>query len=314
MRAAGFAIGLVFVAACGDDSAVTGNDAAATSDAVATKDAAATNDASPTSDGAAPTCPGARPDATNTGVPPNVKLTVVTQDVVVTQDGTTIDAQDIKGFLTIKASHVRVTRSIVRGHATAATTAIIRIDSGTDIVIEDTEIAAAEPSVDVDGLSGGHVIARRLNVHGGVDGMKLGDDARVECSWIHGLVSFPSDPNQGGGPTHNDAIQILAGKNITILGSRLEATKDQNAAVQITQDFGAVSGVLLEANYADGGGCTFNLSHKGGTSLAVTTRNNRFGRSSFFDCPILKSTKTTLDSKGDVWDDDGKPVPVQTHD
>jgi len=40
----------------------------------------------------------------------------------------------------------------------------------------------------------------------------------------------------------------------------------------------------------------------------------RFGRNSFFDCPILKSTKTTQTSSGDVWDDDGTPVPVQTHD
>jgi hypothetical protein len=31
-------------------------------------------------------------------------------------------------------------------------------------------------------------------------------------------------------------------------------------------------------------------------------------------CPMPKSTKTTLASTGDVWDDDGAPVPVQTHD
>ena len=44
------------------------------------------------------------------------------------------------------------------------------------------------------------------------------------------------------------------------------------------------------------------------------TLDNRFGRNSFYGCPILKSTKTTLDSQGDVWDDDGTPVPIQTHD
>jgi hypothetical protein len=86
------------------------------------------------------------------------------------------------------------------------------------------------------------------------------------------------------------------------------------AAIQVTQDFGAVTTVRIEHNWADGGGCSFNLSHKGGADLAIVTRDNRFGRNSSFSCPILKSTKTTLDSAGDVYDDTGAPVPVQTHD
>jgi len=259
-------------------------------------------------------CLGAKPDATNTGVPAGVTLTQVTDDVTVTTDGAVIDAQDIHGFLRIQASHVTVSRSIVRGAATTATTAIIRIDSGTDITITDTEVAAAAPSVDLDGVWASGATLTRLHVHGGVDGMKLGDDTRVECSFVHDLISFASDPNQGGGPTHNDAIQILAGARIAIAGNQLVAARDQNAAIQVTQDFGAVSELSIAGNWADGGGCTFNLSHKGGASLAVTTRDNRFGRDSFFACPILKSTQTTLDSMGDVFDDDGSPVPVQTHD
>lgn len=270
---------------------------------------AATGDA-----GTAGPCPGARPDATNTGVPPAVPLAVVDRDVIVTVDGTVIDAQDIRGFLTIRASGVRVSRSIVRGRATTATTAIIRIDRGSDIAITDTEVAAATPSVGVDGVWASGATLTRVHVRGGVDGMKLGNDTRVECSYIHDLASFASDPNQGGGPTHNDAIQILSGARIAITGNQLVAARSQNAAIQITQDFGAVSDVRVEHNWADGGGCTFNLSHKGGASLAVVTRDNRFGRGSSFGCPILKSTQTTLDSTGDVYDDNGAAVPVQTHD
>ena len=71
----------------------------------------------------------------------------------------------------------------------------------------------------------------------------------------------------------------------------------------------------LESNWADGGGCTFNISHKGAASLAdVHVIGNRFGRNSFYDCPILKSTQTTLELSGNVWDDTGMTVPVQTHD
>jgi hypothetical protein len=308
-------LALVF-SACSEDAPATNDGGPSPVTDGGGTDVATTSDATAPGDSGSPKpCPGAKPDATNTGVPPGTKLTKVTKDVVVTTDGTTIDAQDIEGFLTIKASHVKVTRTIVRGKATAATTAIVRIDSGTDITLEDVEVVAAVPSVDVDGVWGSNFVARRLHVHGGVDGMKLGDGSRVECSYVHDLAYFASDPNQGGGPTHNDAIQILSGKSIAIVGNNLLATKNDNAAIQITQDFGAVSDVHVERNWADGGGCTFNFSHKGQASLGdLHTSNNRFGRSSFFDCPILKSTKTTLDSQLDVWDDDGKPVPIQTHD
>src|SRR5215468_9149174 len=51
-------------------------------------------DASGSDGNEVPACPGARPDATNTGVPASVTLTVVDHDVVVTSDSTVIDAQD----------------------------------------------------------------------------------------------------------------------------------------------------------------------------------------------------------------------------
>src|SRR5882672_7893577 len=182
-------------------------------------------------------CSGKKPDATNTGVPAGVSLTVMNGDVTVSMNDTTIDAQDIHGFLIIKASRVRVTRSIVRGRVATANGAGIRMQSGTDILIEDTEVALANPSAYLDGISGSNFTVRRANIHGGVDGMKLGSNSTVECSYIHDLMSFDSDPNQNGGPTHNDAIQILSGTGIHIVGNELLAAKDQNSAIQVTEDF-----------------------------------------------------------------------------
>jgi hypothetical protein len=267
--------------------------------------------------GATASCIGTKPTAANTGVPAGVTLTVVNGNVMVTQDGTTIDAQDIHGFLTIAASNVHVTRTIVRGPSTPFTqnAGVIRINSGSNILIEDVEIAVAAPSATVDGMWGDHFTGRRMNIHGGVDGLKAGSNTTLECSYIHDQSSFASDPNQGGGPTHNDAIQILDGTGIHIVGNQLVAAMDQNAAIQVTQDFGVVGDLHMESNWADGGGCTFNISHKGAASLTdVHAIANRFGRNSYFNCPILKSTQTTLELVGNVWDDDGTPVPVQTHD
>jgi len=267
--------------------------------------------------GAASSCIGIKPTASNTGVPGGFLPSPVNGDMTITQDGTIIDGKDIYGFLIIKASDVRVTRSIVRGHSTPYTqnTGVIRIDSGTNILLEDVEVAVGAPSATVDGIWGDHFVGRRLNIHGGVDGLKAGANTTLECSYIHDQAYFASDPNQGGGPTHNDAIQILEGTGIHIVGNQLVAAKDQNAAIQVTQDFGAVGDLRLESNWADGGGCTFNISHKGATSLTdVHAIGNRFGRNSFYGCPILESTQTALDLSGNVWDDTGLTVPVQTHD
>src|SRR5450432_181235 len=259
-------------------------------------------------------CPGARPDATNTGVPSGVTPTVVDHDVTITEDNTAFDSMDVHGFLVVKASNVKITRCIVRGGVATHNGDGIQIASGTGTLIEDSEVALAHPSAYLDGIGGSDFTVRRCNIHGGVDGMKVGSNSSVECNYIHDMSSFDSDPNQNGGPTHNDAIQILSGTKIRITGNQLIAAKDQNSAIQVTQDFGVVADLVVASNWADGGGCSFNFSHKGQPSLAVTATDNRFGRNSFFNCPILHSIETTLTTSGNVWDDDGTPVPIQMHD
>ena len=258
--------------------------------------------------------PGVEPTADNTGVPAGVELTEMDGDLTIDQDGTVVDAIDLHGVLTIAASDVHVTRSIIRGRALTGNGAALRIDSGAGIVIEDVQILPSAPTVYMDGVWASGATLRRMDIQGGVDGVKAGSGTTIEYSTIHDLVSFDSDPNQGGGATHNDCIQILDGDVLRVTGNQLVAGMDQNAAIQVTQDFGPVTDLVITDNWADGGGCTFNFSHNGGASLAVTTQDNRFGRTSFYDCPILKSTQTTLDSSGDVYDDTGEPVPVQTHD
>jgi hypothetical protein len=87
----------------------------------------------------------------------------------------------------------------------------------------------------------------------------------------------------------------------------------------LDQDGGKVATDLhIDGNWLDGGGCTLNFAHKGGptpmTGIYVT--NNRFGRGSQYQCPILISTQTILSqNSGNVWDDTGAPIPKpQQHD
>ena len=135
--------------------------------------------------------------------------------------------------------------------------------SGTGIVFSDDEVTVASPSPSSDGMSVKNATITRLNIHSGVDGIKLGANSTVTGSWIHGLSAFASDPAQGGRATHNDAIQILSGTNIHISGNNLQVTSHNNSAIQVTQDRGTVRGLVVSSNWADGGGCTFNFSGHG---------------------------------------------------
>lgn len=255
-----------------------------------------------------------KPDATNTGVPAGTSLTIVNGNVTVTTNGTVIDSEDIRGFLIIKASNVTVRNSLIEGGVASSNGAGIDIQSGTNILIDHVTVNLAHPSALLDGIWGQNVTVQYSNISKGVDGMKASDNSTIKYNYIHDLSYFSSDPNQGGGPTHNDTIQILDGANILVQGNNLIATQDDNSAIQITQDFGLVSNLSIQGNWADGGGCIFNIAQKGGSSLAVTATGNRFGRNSFYDCPILIGTKVTLTQSGNVWDDNNQTVPVQQHD
>lgn len=260
--------------------------------------------------------PGGRPGAANTGVPAGTALTVVNGDVTVTTNGTVIDAEDIKGALIIRASNVTVTRSLIEG--SAASDSVV-VAAGSGILLQDDEVAVAHPTVSHDAMSVHNATVNRLNIHGGVDGMKLSSNSTVENSWIHGLNYFASDPAQHGGPTHNDAIQIMSGTNIHITGNYLQATASNNSALQVTQDTGMVSGLFVSTNWADGGGCTFNFSGHGpgGVHLAmsgVSAIGNRFGHDTHFgSCAILTDLQTTLTQSGNVYDDTGLPAAIQRH-
>lgn len=260
--------------------------------------------------------PGGRPGPTNTGVPAGTPLSVINGDVVVTAPGTVIDAKDIKGALIIKASNVKVTRSLIEGRAGSDS---VVISSGSGILLQDDEVAVAHPSAGTDSMSVRGATLNRLNIHGGVDGMKLSSNSVVENSWVHGLTYFASDPAQGGRPTHNDTIQIMSGSNIRITGNYLQATSSNNAAIQVTQDTGSTSGLYIAGNWADGGGCTYNFSGHGpgGVTLAmggITVTGNRFGHATkFANCPILTDLQTTISQSGNVYDDSGKPIAVQRH-
>jgi hypothetical protein len=262
--------------------------------------------------------PPGKPGPTNTGVPPGTKLKVVNGDITVTTAGTVIDSVDLKGELIIAASNVTVRRSLIEG--SKGHDASVDIQAGKGILLEDDEVTATYPSVGNDDMRVQNATVLRLNIHGGVDGIKLFGNSTISASWIHGLTYFAHDPAQANGHTHNDAIQILGGANSHINGNWLDSATKDNSAIQVTQDSGPISSLFIRGNWADGGSCSFNFSGHNSAGKVVpmggiAVTYNRFGHTSARyqgNCAIVVDDTTThlTQAMGNVWDATGTPVTI----
>ena len=125
----------------------------------------------------------------------------------------------------------------------------------------------ADPSINIDGIDGWNYTALRLNIHGTVDGAKMfGPNATMQDSWIHDLVTYWNDPSHADGVSHNDDVQILSGSNLRVIGNDLEG--GHNSAIQISQDNGPLTDVMIDGNWADAGNVTFNIANKPLASLS----------------------------------------------
>ena len=255
---------------------------------------------------------GDQPGPSNTGVPAGTALTVYNGDLTITTAGATYSGLDVHGFVMVEAPNVTIKDSIIRGGVAPNDIGLVNDtdNSATNFLIEDSELVPMDPSVQIDGIKGWNYTALRLNIHGTTDGAKMyGPNATMEDSFIHGLVTYAHDPDQGGNESHNDGVQILSGSNLKIIDNTIEG--GTNTAVMITQDHGTTNGVLIDSNWLSGGACTINMTPKPLGSLnAITVTNNIFTDDSTNHCPILDTTQTNLTTSGNVFAGSGAPVPV----
>lgn len=295
-----------------DDLAVTGPDSTSTPTPAPT--ATATPTATPTQ--STPTAQG-KPSASNTGLPAGTKLTVYNGDLTITKAGTVIDGMDIRGFVRVKAPNVTIRRSIVRGASTTAGVGLLMLTGSTasNYLIEDVTLVPSTPSVLIDGIKVNQPgTIRRVDISKTVDGISVYGNAAItiDSSYIHDLTHYTSgDPNQGGGASHDDAIQIMSGNGIRITNNTLMG--GYNSAVMITQDTGTTKNVWINNNWIDGGGCSLNYGSKGAYKTGMQANYNRFGRHQrIAGCAIIHNPAVSdLKPTGNVWDDNGAAVTAK---
>lgn len=252
-----------------------------------------------------------KPSASSTGVPAGTKLKVHRGNIVVTKAGTRLDRLDIHGFVTVKAPNVVISRSIVRGGSNPKTAQGVITNYGyKNLLITDTDVRTAYPSVYLDGIKGWNFTARRVHVVGGVDSIKIhGDNVTIADSLLENTKWYAHDPFQGGGPTHNDNVQILKGKNLTITGSTIRGA--QNFAVLGAANKDHVPNLVVKGNWLDGGHCTLKLQTMGGRKLAATVTDNKFGpHRAVSYCPIQALPEVKLTARNNVSEQTGKPVQI----
>nr|MCW2728629.1 hypothetical protein [Aeromicrobium sp.] len=218
---------------------------------------------------------GAKPSAATTGVPSGTRLTRHNGNIVVTKDGTHLDGLDIYGFVDIKAKNVTISNSRIRGGQATGNRGIVMNLGSPNFVIRDSEISPQYPSVRLDGLLGWNFSAQRLHIDGGVDSIKvIGSNVRIADSLLENTDHFASDPFQGGGPTHNDNIQMLTGTNVAITGNTIRGAQTHTVLSQAAQGEGQV---LIANNWLDGAICNVKLQRKNGHHLDGTVTGNKFG-------------------------------------
>lgn len=259
---------------------------------------------------------GCWPGLQNTGVSPDQNLTVVSgnQTYGPSYNGQTISNQEFRGFVTVTGGNITFVNCWFRGGTAPSKRWLLDSRNGSNTVVIDSTFAPMNPSVYIDGVIASNTTLERVDISGTVDGVKASDNVIIRNSYIRDMSWFASDPDQGGGSTHNDGVQILNGSNIQLIHNTITPAgqNGSNAAVQITQDFGAVGSVLIEKNYVDYGGCTLNVANKPLSSLSgVSIIDNRFGHNQGFNnCTIKKQSGVTFANyTGNLWGDNDLPIP-----
>jgi hypothetical protein len=231
------------------------------------------------------------PDETNTGVQAGTAMTN-SGSITVTVPGTVISGKNITGQIVINANNVTIRNTKI----TSGDYYPIRYNAPyTGLLVEDTEIAGTSTDV-TSAISFGLYTARRVNVHGSADGLKVDNDATVEDSYIHDLATNAT--------THNDGFQTTGGSNVTLRHNtcKLSTMPTANACIQMGTEWAGNSNWLVTNNLFDGGGYIIN-ARAGGTNLVFS--NNRFTHNYTYGTGVGSSGSTWT---GNYYDDNGATI------
>jgi hypothetical protein len=252
------------------------------------------------------------PNATNTGVPAGVKLHKCA--TTITARGT-YDACEFDGDVTVRASNVKITRSLINGQVDAGSGGS---GAQTGLVISDTTIncgCLADSTQTPAAIQESNFTLLRVNLYNAGHGAAVKSNVVIQDSYIHGLGANTE--------AHKDGIYSGDGTNVIIRHNNIECNDGPQAgctaAIGLLTDFGAISYYTIDHNLLNtvGSYCFYGSGgpQKRYSSHHITFTNNHFGRSIYAKCgyygPVTYFDVNGAGNvwSGNVWDDTGATVP-----
>jgi hypothetical protein len=218
-------------------------------------------------------------------------------------DGTVIENKIFTRQVVIRANNVTIRNCLSRSKSDFWGFLVQAGYSG--VLFEDIEVdGLSSPTMDAAIGGSGSWTARRMNIHGMSDGIKIGSSNRIEDSYIHDLETTDLLP-------HQDGVQSMGGDNMVIRHNTIlsKMGNGQNSAIFLAEDFGPINNVTIENNLLNGGGYT--VWSLGGLTPPTNVRllNNHFGRDSVISGFGLLNLQGSVERSGNVWHDTLEPIP-----
>ncbi|KQY42915.1 DUF4082 domain-containing protein [Cellulomonas sp. Root137] len=254
-----------------------------------------------------PPATGAYPSASTTGVPAGVALTPYTGPSRITQPGTVIDSKLITTPLVITAgaNDVVIRNSIIRANGFWL---VLNDEGAKNLQIVDTELDGNNNTNNDAAVAGRNYTLTRVNIHGTIDGLKIGDNVTVQDSFIHDLL-MTSD-------SHNDGIQSLGSDNVKILHNTILVAKGSTSAIILsTGSADSMKNILIDSNLMGGGAYTVYGGYQQGTDVLsrvnnVVISNNHITTTIFPNGgaygPFSSVNAPAVTLSGNVWHDGPK--------
>lgn len=221
-----------------------------------------------------------------------------------------LDRLHVRGYVNVQAPNVTLRRSIIE--AVSIPTGVTvgrRLLRGNNVattgfLIEDVELrapAAVQRGTGIDagyhhglGLEASRLTLLRSEISGTVDGSQVhqgaGSSTAVlfERNWIHDMQYYLVDNDRTQrDATHSDGVQVecslpASGQlfGVRLSGNTIDMTSDVrlNAAIQVTNNACATSGLSIRDNFLDGAPFSLNVgAGDDGAPITLYVNDNHFG-------------------------------------
>lgn len=288
-----------------------------------------------------------QPTADTTGVLPtsayDPSRTVQSGNFTVAAGNVSYENYDFEGKVSVTSSGRKYFRNCKflgeTGPSTEQGLLHVTNSAVSNVIAEDCDFIPTTPTAYFTGILGHHFTARRCKVRHCVDGFGAYNTAAptaalgvlIEMCYVTDHSWFATAPGQTDG-SHTDGVQIQGGAGMILRGNYFGGIHDVTvgdspwsrlsdpsyrtiSALMVTPNVGAVTGMVIDRNWFDGGEicCNITKDTNVGNNVGSLT-NNRFGRNQYYAAHTIDfRTGTNYTVSSNVYDDDGTPVRVRVY-